>query len=151
MKYYLDCEFDGYGGHLISLALIGENDSSIYLVAIDSGVPADPWVYENVMPVIYTKDTNVDPIHSGRFADSISKYLSGDPDPIIISDWPDDIAYFCKLALTGPGTMIDVPSLKFEVHRVDAYPTELAGAVQHNAWWDAKALKFKLTKDQSHG
>ena len=47
--------------------------------------------------------------------------------------------------LTGPGTMIDIPCVTFEVHRVDAYPTDLPGAIRHNAWWDAKALQRKLT------
>jgi hypothetical protein len=42
--------------------------------------------------------------------------------------------------------MINVrPSIKFEMHRVDAYPTTLPGAVQHNAYWDAMALRHKLT------
>ncbi len=34
---------------------------------------------------------------------------------------------------------------EFEMHRVDAYPTMLPGAVQHNAYWDAMALRHKLT------
>jgi hypothetical protein len=27
---------------------------------------------------------------------------------------------------------------------VDAYPTTLDGAIQHNAWWDAMALRHLL-------
>lgn len=54
-----------------------------------------------------------------------------------------------ETAPTGPGTMIEVrPSIKFEMHRVDAYPTTLPGAIQHNAYWDAMALRHKLTQDQ---
>lgn len=40
--------------------------------------------------------------------------------------------------------MVAIPHLTFEVIRVDAYPTTLEGAVQHNAWWDAMALRHLL-------
>jgi hypothetical protein len=36
--------------------------------------------------------------------------------------------------------------MTFEVHNVDCYPTALEGAVQHNAWWDAMALRAALEK-----
>lgn len=39
----------------------------------------------------------------------------------------------------------DMPPLRFEVSNLDAYPTDLPGAVQHNAWWDAMALRHLLT------
>lgn len=32
MKYYLDCEFDGYRGSLLSLALVREDGESLYLI-----------------------------------------------------------------------------------------------------------------------
>lgn len=68
-----------------------------------------------------------------------------DPDPIIISDWPADIRYFCDLIEFPMGEMAKIAGLKFEMHRVDAYPTTLPGAIQHNAWWDAMALRHLLT------
>lgn len=34
--------------------------------------------------------------------------------------------------------------------RVDAYPTDLPDAVQHNAWWDAMALRKKLLGQDHH-
>ena len=30
-------------------------------------------------------------------------YLAGDPEPMIVADWPEDIAQFCMLLMTGPG------------------------------------------------
>ena len=47
--------------------------------------------------------------------------------------------------------MVNIPHLSFEVHRVDAYPTALPGAVQHNAWWDAMALRHLLTQPTKDG
>lgn len=73
--------------------------------------------------------------------------MAGDPGPVVISDWPDDIRYFCELLITGPGQMIALPGVRFEVRRVDAYPTTLEGAVQHNALWDACALQAALASE----
>ena len=74
----------------------------------------------------------------------IAAFLKGDGCPEIIADWPDDIAYFCKAIVTGPGQMVNIRFLRFELHRVDAYPTTLPGAVQHNALWDARTLRHKI-------
>lgn len=145
MRYYLDCEFDGYRGHLISVALVREDGHSGYWVVSD--VAGDPWVRENVLPILYTAHVGGKHVPMETCVEEIASFLKGDPAPVIVTDWPDDVRYFCELSITGPGTMIDVPGLKFEVHRVDAYPTELEGAVQHNAWWDAMALRHLLTKE----
>jgi hypothetical protein len=40
--------------------------------------------------------------------------------------------------------MIDVAGLTMEVIRVDAWPNEIPNAIQHNAYWDAFALKHML-------
>ena len=67
-------------------------------------------------------------------------------DLVIIADWPDDIRYFCQAIITAPGQMVNIPRLTFELARVDAYPSQLAGAVQHNALWDARALRALFIK-----
>lgn len=158
MKYYLDCEFNGMGGELLSLALVPEvGEHGLYLadrelerfmaISRDGGarrVAFDPWVWANVLTKM---DEGYAPLWTRRseWAAHIETLLRNDHDVTIITDWPDDIKYFCELIITGPGTMIDVrPSIKCEMHRVDAYPTELPGAVQHNAYWDAMALRHKL-------
>lgn len=157
MRYYLDCEFNGLGGGLISLALVREDRKSIYLVyALPALRKLDSWVRANIIPILRSIPTplpggmsyDVDPA-SGVWR--ISEFLKGDPDPIIVTDWPDDIAYFCRAIITKPGEMAAIPQLKFEMHRVDAYPTRLADAVQHNAWWDAHALRQKLIDNAEFG
>lgn len=146
MRYYLDTEFDGLGGRLISLALVREDGESFYYDARLSTF-RDMWVCHNVVPLIASVPDHVE-IKTDEWtgvADLLEVFFSGDEDPVIVTDWPDDIRYFCEVAITGPGTMMNVPGLKFEMHRVDAYPTTLPGAIQHNAWWDAMALRHKLT------
>lgn len=143
MKYFLDCEFNGYRGDLISLALVREDGDELYLARPRLRI-MDPWVEKNVEPIVTLNDAcpQVAEIFSSRIRD----FLDGDPDPVVVADWPDDIRYLCECLITGPGEMVkSSPIIRFEIHRVDAYPTELPGAVQHNALWDARALRFKLT------
>lgn len=149
MRYYLDTEFDGFGGALLSLALVREDGNSLYLVY--SEFPKDKWVRANVLPIIWSIPSaqsaiayRVDRITGAR---NLQTFFHGDSDPVVITDWPDDIRYLCEAVIVGPGKMIDIPSLKFEMHRVDAYPTALADAIQHNAWWDAQALRHKLAPE----
>lgn len=153
MRYYLDTEFNGLGGDLISLALVSEDDRSFYAVVVQekpstvfkNASDCDHWVQSNVLPIL--ADCPVEPValYREELPSYLADFLGGDVAPVIVTDWPDDIRYFCEAVITGPGTMINIPGLKFEMHRVDAYPTSVEGAVQHNAWWDAVALKAKLT------
>jgi hypothetical protein len=140
MRYYLDTEFDGFGGHLISLALVDERGCSIYLV-LDNHA-GDPWVRENVLPILWDCPLGDHEIATREHAAKVvADFLSIDSDPVIVTDWPADIRYFCDLIEFPGGNMAPIPGLKFELRRVDAYPTTVSGAVQHNAWWDAIALR----------
>lgn len=143
-RYWIDAEFNGYGGHLISFGLVREDDESLYMV-YNKPFHIQPWVKENVLPILDLVPSHVPirRIFTSESARHIEKFMEGDENPVIITDWPDDISYFSDLVLTGPGTMIKIPRLTFRMHRIDAYPTSLEGAVQHNAWWDAMALKTK--------
>ena len=142
MRYFLDTEFNGLGGELISVALVGEGQFELYVARQCLG-PLVPWVEANVRPVIHA--AGAAPVYRTDFWPDIEQFLMHDPDPVIIADWPDDIAYFCKAMIVGPGRMIATANqIRFEVHRVDAYPTDLPNAVQHNALWDARALRRKI-------
>jgi hypothetical protein len=163
MKYYLDCEFNGFGGDLISLAIVRHDGPYMYLAderflklvewstrsAIRSpGI--DQWVWDNVLPLMGAKG-GITPVWIPRsdFGSYLQSFFQEDEDnhPLVITDWPDDIKYFCECLITGPGEMINIPGIKFEMHRVDAYPTTLPGAIQHNAYCDAVALRQKLQVD----
>jgi hypothetical protein len=142
MKHFLDTEFNGMGGDLISLALVSEDNRELY-VAIPCHNP-DPWVAAHVMPVVECSSAVPTLIYRDRLGIMIAAFLMKDTSPTIVADWPDDIAYFCKALIVGPGEMVNIQSLSFEMIRVDSYPTELPGAVQHNALWDARALRRKI-------
>lgn len=142
MMYFLDCEFNGFGGELISLALVAEDGRELYLARhIQSPVE---WVAENVVPIIDVGDRpDFAPIEA--WGKKIAEFIADDKVASFVADWPDDIRYLCQCLITGPGQRVrPLPNLVFQLVWVDAYPTTLPGAVQHNALWDARAIKHKL-------
>ena len=150
MRYYLDTEFNGFGGDLISLALLREDGGGIYLVLPFEEANLDPWVRENVIPILY----DVPPSSAravwrcqdvGDASKIVEAFLGDDAEPVIVTDWPDDVKYFCQLVITAPGQMINIAGFKAEVVRIDAYPNNIPGAVQHNAMWDAYALRHAIS------
>ena len=147
MKYYLDTEFDGFSGPLLSLAMVCEDGRSLY-VRVPSVDRLTPWVAKNVWPIMDNCPVQPQLFPLGDrmgWAMTIYEFLSHDNGTLtIVADWPDDVRHFCDRIIVGPGKMINIPGIRFEVLRVDAYPTELTGAVRHNAWWDAMALRERL-------
>lgn len=152
MRYYIDCEFDGHNGPLLSIALVREDGDSIHIEA-DVAASRDIWVLRNVVPLMEQhKAAKSAKVYHDQVGPVIRAFLLNDPHPVIISDSPVDIGRFCRALSTGPDgnwASADFPRMSFEVHNVDCYPTDLEGAVQHNAWWDAKALQHKLAKAMS--
>lgn len=150
MRYFLDTEFDGASGPLLTLALVREDGASIYVH--HDFEPMDIWVRHNVKPVIH--DCPEPPVASWdreALAGAVADFLRPDHEPIIVADWLADVSHLCQLLSAGAlywsdpkGHLGNMPPLRFEVSNVDTYPTTLPGAVQHNAWWDAMALRHKL-------
>jgi hypothetical protein len=163
--YTLDCEFDGYQGRLLSIALFNR-ERSFYGRLYEEDPVYTPWVAEHVAPLLHSHSAQVEDHpqldKNHLFVTTLSKNLAGITEALenflvgknpparpvrIHTDWPDDVKYFSELLLTGPGTMINIPSVEFKVNRVDSYPTSLVkGAVQHNAWWDAFVLYEHLNE-----
>lgn len=143
MRYFLDTEFNGFGGQLISIALVSDDNRELYI----STACRDPmtWVKENVLPIVKCQGADPIDINPDQFGHAIAMFLHGDKMPVIIADWPDDIRYFCQAIVTGPGEMVNISRLLFQILRIDSYPSDLPGAVQHNALWDARALRHVFT------
>ena len=140
MRYFLDTEFNGFGGELLSMAIVREDGNSLYL-RYAATAPIEPWVAENVMPIMEAQSVPTLAVTQKEGAHAIAAFLTGDAEPQIITDWPDDVKYLCQAVITGPGEMAAIAGFTCRVVRVAAYPTTLPGAVQHNAWWDAMALR----------
>jgi hypothetical protein len=142
LRYFLDTEYNGWGGSLLSLALVPDHGEELYLT-LDWDVALEPWVERNVIPYL---DMVPDPLVSPRMsrADAVrtvAHYFAGDPDPVVIADWPEDIALFSALLVTGPGVMAEVPGLKFQFIPLSGFSTAANSKVPHNALHDARALR----------
>jgi hypothetical protein len=142
MRYFLDTEYNGWGGALLSLALVPEDGEELYLT-LDWDGALEPWVERNVVPYLDTVPDNLISPRMSRddAARTIAHYLAGDPDPLIVADWPEDIAQFNALLVTGPGVMTEVPPLSFRFLPLSGFSTAANSAVPHNALHDARALR----------
>lgn len=157
MRYYLDTEFDGHIGPLLSLAMVSEDGLSFHASSV-SVTATDAWVIAHVVPVIDRHDADVTAIlkQSHQMGGAIRSFIElssrvGDDCHTIIADAPGDIGRFCTAigtGETGGWTPTEFPRLTFEYHNVEPYPTSLPGAVQHNAWWDAMALRHLLQSSE---
>lgn len=147
--FYLDCEFDGHNGNTMSLALVREDGYSLYII-VDMWA-ANPWVQKHVVPVMYEHDADVfDILPINQLGDAVRQFIGPVSSFCVISDSPTDIYRLCQALSTdseGNWHSTDYECIKFEVRNVDAYPTRLGGAVQHNAWWDACALRAVFCDD----
>ena len=74
-------------------------------------------------------------------ARAIAHYLAGDAEPLIVADWPEDIALFSALLVTGPGDMVEVPRSRFQFVALSGFSTAANSKVPHNALHDARALR----------
>lgn len=94
MNLYLDTEFDGHGGKLLSMALVGDDESRWYAVFDDR--PEHPWVKEHVKPHLFALTPTIDgDMETLRL--SLSMYLMHRPNSTIWADWPADFEYLMQL------------------------------------------------------
>ena len=147
--YYIDCEFDGHNGPLLSIAMVRGDGYSLHVAVRDIAI-SDPWVAENVLPIIDSHNADIGcRVRINEVGRVLRSFIGNCPNPTIIADSPVDIGRFCRTISTGSDggwASADYPGMTFIVRNVDCYPTTLQGAVQHNAWWDAMALRAALAK-----
>ena len=97
MNLYLDTEFDGHNGELISLALAAEEGKHWYGINPDIDQPnADPWVKDHVLPVLHAMPETAGVAgFSDRpeFRASLKEYLLARPGATIWADWPADFEW----------------------------------------------------------
>ena len=142
LRYFLDTEYNGWGGALLSLALVPEDGEELYLT-IDWDGPLEAWVERHVIPYLDTVPESLASARMSRLdaARTVAHYLAADPDPLVVADWPEDIAQFNALLVTGPGLMADVPRLRCEFLALTGFSTAANSKVPHNALHDARALR----------
>lgn len=142
LRYFLDTEYNGWSGALLSLALVPDEGEELYLTLDWSGT-LEQWVERNVIPYLdAVPESLVSPrMNRTDAARTIAHYLAGDADPVIVADWPEDIALMSALLVTGPGIMAEVPGITFQFVPLTGFSTAANSKVPHNALHDARALR----------
>jgi hypothetical protein len=142
LRYFLDTEYNGWGGTLISLALVPDDGEELYLT-LDWDCALEEWVQRNVIPYLDTVPQQlVSPrLSQADAARTVAHYLAGDAEPLIVADWPEDVALFNALLVTGPGLMAEVPEITFRLVQLPGFSTAANSKVPHNALHDARALR----------
>lgn len=131
MKIFIDCEFNGGNGALISMGLVDENGREFYEV-LDCENPV-PWVAENVMPILGKK-----PIPLLELQNRLWLYLSYYDKVHLIADHPADLGYFFNtVILDNMGKWLTLPPTSAELRPEIEYTSR----IPHNALEDAKAIR----------
>ena len=142
LRYFLDTEYNGIRGALLSLALVPDDGDDLYLTFQTDERIVD-WVQQHVVPFL---DMVPEPLKCPRLthkdaSHALERYLRHDEEPVIVADWPEDVAQFCNLMITGQGDMIDLRHLIFRLVPMSNYRTAANSKVPHNALHDARALR----------
>ena len=88
MRYFLDCEFNGFDGPLIAIALVPEGESLGDFYAVLPCHRPLRWVQEHVMPKLGA------PAQSrADVVAALAAYLATDAEPVLVADWPEDVAH----------------------------------------------------------
>jgi hypothetical protein len=135
MRFFLDTEFNGFGGKLMSMALVPEDTTfPEFYKELEIKDQLDPWVREHVAQHMF-----LIPCTHHQFQQELANYLwNNKSETIIIADWPDDIRHFCESLITGPGMRLGLlPNIKFELD----FGIEYESLVPHNALHDARAIR----------
>ena len=143
MRYFLDTEYNGFGGALLSLALVPDDEGEEFYVTIAHDAPLDPWVERNVVPFLdmVPEGLKAPRLSRGGAAEALAAWLQHDPAPHIVADWPEDLAHFANLLVTGPGRMLTVPPFRLCFEPLANFSTAANSRVPHNALHDARALR----------
>ena len=132
MKLYLDTEFNGHGGELVSLALAAEKGDHFYQELFIPNRIWHPWVHENVVPYL----DSINSLSYEEFRKSLREYLRDRSRELIIyADWPADFEHLIQL-MVGPtfDTSWMFPCT-MKLVRVNTFPEK-----PHHALSDAIAL-----------
>lgn len=139
MRYYIDTEFNGTGGQLLSIALVREDGAHFYEVLHPHELIV-PWVKENVAPHF-----GQEPVERLQVVKKMQKFLRKDAGDgggphVFIADWPEDIAHFCAMLLRDHGKRNDPFQFACLLLNLAGFDTALVSETPHNALADARAL-----------
>jgi hypothetical protein len=138
-KLYLDCEFNGFNGELISMAIVVDNGETIFYEVMPLPEQIDPWVAKNVIPKLNqlpvdSKEIFIQRFHNFmRHFDGVEIYADSFQDFIYFFECFKGETYLESLDITCKAVLVNSEGLTFK-------PTNM----RHNALIDALSLKEAL-------
>ena len=145
-RFVVDCEYSGETHELISMAIVPlyrlegfsigrfeDPDREFYEVIEPLPKNLSPWVQENVVP--HLKKPGISKVD---FIRKLEEFMLKHSVRELHYDWCDDIAYFNRFMVTGPGKRIRMagPSLS-HIHHPNI---TVQSATPHNALEDARGI-----------
>ncbi len=159
MRYYVDTEFNGTEGQLISIALVRQDGAEFYAVLDMYQIP-QPWVAEHVLPQLWLHTLNptqqlleaacqrqnkssYQPVWSReQTKKQLRKFLEKDSTPVtFVGDWPEDLVHISALLLRGHGKRNPPEQFRCLMLSLPGFDTATVSAVPHNALEDARVLR----------
>lgn len=137
MGLYLDTEFNGFSGKLISMGIVSSATGKEFYQALHLPSNVHPWVAEHVVPFIL-----VDPVSDFVFDYKLVNYLREHESETIYADWPADFTYLLERLYKSDGVCYNL-NLKMELISTNP-PTP---KIPHNALSDARALMLAHLKE----
>lgn len=143
MNVFIDCEFNGFGGDLLSMALVAADGKEFYEVrSLEKDQEYVRWVADNVVSHL-----NKAPVNREVFQSRLWQFINQYSEVHLIADWPDDIKYFCMELIVTPGVCINTPhKLTMEINR---QLSSTSSAIPHNALEDARAIQQNYNQLQN--
>lgn len=144
-KFAVDCEYAGETHELISMAIVPlyglqgfqigrfEDPEREFYEVISPLPKSSPWVERHVLPYLMKSG-----IPRLMFVQKLEEFLLKHQVRELHYDWCDDIAYFNRFMITGPGKRIKMPGPSLgHFHHPDI---EVQSQTAHNALEDARAI-----------
>lgn len=134
MRLFLDTEFNGFGGQLISLALVDEDGAEFYRsLPLPHPQAIHPWVREHVVPKLGNAEVPYD-----VFAAELHRFLLARKDSTVICDWFEDATHLLSCFSRGSLGIAIKWHGKIEIVNSDGFA---ATTDPHNALADARDLR----------
>jgi hypothetical protein len=131
-----------------SLTELVDPDREFYEVLSTLPDVMSDWVLENVIPNL--GKTGITP---RQFQEKLEAFLSQHQVQELHYDWCEDIAYFNRVLVTGPGERLKIPTTQkvngkavaalAHIHHTDI---EATSKVAHNALHDARAIALAIRR-----
>lgn len=136
MSMFLDCEFDGHEGRLISMAIVADDGDEFYEVAYDAMIDDTKiWIKENVWPYLGKTPANLPHI----MHDSLHNFLRKHVGETIIADSPADFIYLLQLCHEMEDDKYRYINLDLDMRF--CISGNYTSKIPHNALEDARALR----------